>query len=91
MASCDQEMCPRWSGDGNVCPGAVLGIERPPVGEDDLGHEWMATSGPVLSQVIDYAVCARCLVRSDRPEAETPCDASWERIEQRGATSGNAQ
>lgn len=28
-ASCDQEMCPNWSGDGAVCPCAVFGIERP--------------------------------------------------------------
>lgn len=25
---CEQELCPNWSGDGDVCPCAVLGIER---------------------------------------------------------------
>ena len=76
MSACEQEMCPRWSGDGNVCPCAVFGIQRPSSGDDDLGHQWAASSGPILSQVIDYAVCLRCLVRSDRPDANRPCDAA---------------
>lgn len=25
--NCRQEMCPNWSGDGNVCPCAVFGLE----------------------------------------------------------------
>jgi len=28
---CGQEMCPNWSGDGNVCPCTLFGIERPTV------------------------------------------------------------
>jgi hypothetical protein len=24
MSVCKQEMCPNWSGDGNVCPCAIL-------------------------------------------------------------------
>lgn len=26
---CDQEMCPHWSGDGDVCPCAVFNLDRP--------------------------------------------------------------
>lgn len=29
MTNCDQELCENWSGDGNVCPCALFGIERP--------------------------------------------------------------
>lgn len=40
MSTCDQEMCPNWSGDGNVCPCAVFGLERPSPGFDDLPGMW---------------------------------------------------
>lgn len=26
---CEAELCPNWSGDGDVCPCAVFGLERP--------------------------------------------------------------
>lgn len=32
MARCDQEMCPNWSGDGEVCPCAVFDLN----GQDDV-------------------------------------------------------
>lgn len=35
MADCGQEMCPNWSGDGNVCPCAVFGIEHDQAEQDD--------------------------------------------------------
>lgn len=31
MSRCDQELCENWSGDGNVCPCAILGMSRPSV------------------------------------------------------------
>ena len=85
MTACEQEMCPRWSGDGNVCPCAVFGIEPPRIGGDDLGHQWAVfgiepprIGGDDLGhpRAIDYALCLRCLVRSDRPEADALCDAA---------------
>jgi len=27
MAECQQEMCPNWSGDGNVCPCALFDLD----------------------------------------------------------------
>lgn len=40
MPRCEQEMCPNWSGDGNVCPCAVFDLERPDpdVVDDVLEH-----------------------------------------------------
>jgi hypothetical protein len=29
VTGCDAEMCPYWSGDGDVCPCAVFGFQRP--------------------------------------------------------------
>jgi hypothetical protein len=29
MRGCDEELCPNWSGDGNVCPCALFDLERP--------------------------------------------------------------
>lgn len=26
---CAEELCPNWSGDGNVCPCALFGLEPP--------------------------------------------------------------
>jgi hypothetical protein len=29
MTRCAQEMCPNWSGDGDVCPCAIFDLPRP--------------------------------------------------------------
>jgi len=29
MSACDQEMCPNWSGDGDVCPCSLFDLDRP--------------------------------------------------------------
>lgn len=29
MTRCKQEMCPNWSGDGNVCPCAIFDLDPP--------------------------------------------------------------
>jgi len=36
---CEQELCRNWSGDGNVCPCAVFGIEPDVVREDSWGDD----------------------------------------------------
>jgi hypothetical protein len=33
--TCEQELCPNWSGDGNVCPCAIFDLPRPR-SDDDL-------------------------------------------------------
>lgn len=39
---CKQELCPNWSGDGNVCPCAVLDLTPP---EDEYDESaWMTMS-----------------------------------------------
>ena len=34
MPGCEQELCPNWSGYGNVCPCAVFELERPDTDDD---------------------------------------------------------
>jgi hypothetical protein len=29
VTDCQQELCPNWSGDGNVCPCAIFDIDPP--------------------------------------------------------------
>jgi hypothetical protein len=29
MNACKQELCPNWSGDGNVCPCAIFDLDTP--------------------------------------------------------------
>ena len=52
---CDQELCEYWSGDGNVCPCAVLGIEQPGTAEhsDHDIHGLLVEVHPDGTQTID--------------------------------------
>lgn len=43
-ARCEAELCPNWSGDGDVCPCAVFDLPRPAAVD-----EWLEESGGDLS------------------------------------------
>jgi hypothetical protein len=67
MASgCEMELCPNWSGDGDVCPCAVFDLERPsrPVsgGCPKCGAEWPDFHSPVGTI---ETVCENCGWASD--------------------------
>lgn len=35
MSACEEELCPNWSGDGNVCPCDLFDLEKP------CAHDWL--------------------------------------------------
>lgn len=48
MSVCGQELCPNWSGDGNVCPCDMLELERPCLHTAFIEDEW------------GHRLCVRC-------------------------------
>lgn len=54
MSRCEAELCPNWSGDGDVCPCAVFGLERPAVEEPDPCR---ACGGPGDRNWFDRSIC----------------------------------
>jgi len=46
---------------------------------DEDGHEW----GETFMRDRFPLVCIRCMLRSDSPQAERPCDAAAERVRER--------
>lgn len=51
---CEAELCPNWAGDGDVCPCAVFGLERPVVPISTL------TGRPCTGHPVDER-CIECV------------------------------
>ena len=84
MADCAQELCPNWSGDGRVCPCALLDIEPPRVdpygqsytsyvqrGDDRLGEDDPRDG---MSSACFYDYCDWC----QSPTCGCPCHTQIE-------------
>lgn len=54
MSACAAEMCPNWTGDGDACVCALLGLERPTIEEPDTCPK---CDGPADRNWFDRELC----------------------------------
>ena len=74
MADCAQELCPNWSGDGRVCPCALLDLEPPSaavwIDEDDEDDPHMQRWCSCPFDCPDCPGCDCCNCQTDHSEED---------------------